>query len=145
MFNVPLPAPLPSSVPSIIILLVPGMASAILPHCTPCWWGWGAAGEQGPLHGNSAAGQVWGELLHCKDEQQGERQTAPILLFWTTFRKRKSTWIPFFPSDNTGFCSLLLVYLFVSTAAEESALIAAGFSMEAKKGEQLESYKQLNT
>nr|XP_040018537.1 protein-methionine sulfoxide oxidase mical2b isoform X7 [Gasterosteus aculeatus aculeatus]XP_040018538.1 protein-methionine sulfoxide oxidase mical2b isoform X7 [Gasterosteus aculeatus aculeatus] len=30
----------------------------VLSQCSPRWRGWGAAGEQGALHGNSAAGQV---------------------------------------------------------------------------------------
>ena len=53
-------------------LCVPGMAPVVLSQCTPCWWGRGAAGEQGPLHGNPAVGQVWGELIDCKDTRQGE-------------------------------------------------------------------------
>lgn len=56
--------------------LSPGLASVVLSQCTTCWRGWGAAGEQGPLHGNSAAGQVRRELLHGTDAQQGERRTA---------------------------------------------------------------------
>lgn len=55
---------------------VSGMASVVLSQCAPWWWGRGAAGEQGPLHGNSAAGQVRGELLDGTDAQQGERRTV---------------------------------------------------------------------
>lgn len=49
----------------------------VLSQRTPCWRGRGAAGEQGPLHGDAAAGQVRGKLFRTADQGQGE--TRPRL------------------------------------------------------------------
>lgn len=95
----------PSSPPSVI-------HPVVLSQCAPCWRGRGAAGEQGALHGNAAARQIWGELLNWEDAQQGERRAEP---------------------EGTGLC---IYFRFFSAILEEFTHYSwqAGFSMEAKKG-----------
>lgn len=47
----------------------------VLSQRSSCWRGRGDAGEQGPLHGDAAAGQVRGKLFRTADQGQGETRT----------------------------------------------------------------------
>lgn len=69
----------------------------VLSQCSPCWWGWGTTGEQSPLHGNSAAGQIWGELRNSKGSNKGEFGIYFLIL--PLLSEQSVSPVGFLPSD----------------------------------------------